>query len=557
MRRILAALLLLGTATTAQAEAQATLDRTSITALDNLMLTLEADSRIEERPDFSPLHSDFRILGSKRTLISTHSSSGREVRTRWQITLRPRNAGTLEIPSLALADQHTVPLRVEVSEVSPALGGQPGAVTFFDSRVDSRDVYVDGQLLYTARLYHRNPLPENIRFYPPHSIGSDVKELGERRRYEGEYRGDPYLITEQQYAIFPAQTGPMIIDGPRLELSGKPGQDLVELQGETLEVEVLEPAYQSTLGIWLPAERLTLEESWNPPESIKPGDRFTRELILTVTGIPADRLPQLMPSQSDDVYMELQNVSLTESSSQFGLVSTRRETVLVEPLGAGDFILPAIDLHWWDVGLDRGRHATLPPRQFHVSPPPLMEGLINSAQASAQSSYDGPALLGIGQYHILIVLLTLLSLISSLGWLYTWSKLRKFRADDSAEQLEEETRRRRKLLLTNERAERNTFQALAIACQQNNAQLAKARLTEWAQNFWPEQAINSLEAICDAARNQTLDYLVLDLEQQLHDSAELWQGDLLLKTIDALRRRRQSTTATATESAQESYLQAS
>lgn len=555
MRQTLAALLLLVTATTAQAEAQATLDRTSITALDNLTLTLEVDSRTEDRPDFAPLHQSFRILGSKRTLISTHSSSGRAVRTRWQITLRPRTAGTIDIPSLTLAGQPTNALRVEVSDVSPVLGGQPGAVAFFDSRVDSREVYVDGQLLYTSRLYHRNPLPDNIRFYPPHAGGSDIRELGERRRYEGEYRGEPYLVTEQQYAIFPDQAGPLIIDGPRLELAGTPEQDLVELQGETLEVEVLEPSYKSTLGIWLPAERLSLEESWNPPQDLKPGDRFTRELTLTVTGIPAEKLPQLMPMQNDDVYVELQDVSLTESASQFGLVSTRRETVVIEPLGAGDFVLPAIDLHWWDVGLDRGRHAALPARQFHVSQPPLMEGLIGSAQASANASLDRRLPFNTNQYLTLVGLLTLLSLTSSLGWLYTWSKLRKFRADNSAEQLEEEIRRQRKLLLANERAERNTFQALAIACQQNNAMLAKARLTEWAQNFWPERSIDSLEAICDAGRNQTLDYLVLDLEQQLHDNAELWQGDLLLKTIDTLRRRRQSSTATDTQ--QESYLQAS
>jgi len=555
MRQILAALLLLVTATTAHAEAQATLDRTSITALDNLMLTLEIDSRSEERPDFTPLHQNFRILGSKRTLISTHSSSGRQVRTRWQITLRPRYAGTIEIPGITLAGEPTNPLRVEVSEVSPTLGGQPGAMAFFDSRVDSREVYVDGQLLYTARLYHRNPLPDSPRFHPPHAAGSDVRELGERRRYEGEYRGETYLITEQQYAIFPDQAGPLIIDGPRLELSGTPDLDAVEIQGETLEVEVLDPAYTSTQGLWLPAERLTLEESWNPPDNLKPGDRFTRELTLTVTGIPAEKLPQLTPMLSDDVYIELQDVSLTESASQFGLVSTRRETVVIEPLGIGDFILPAIDLPWWDIGLDRGRHAALPARQFHVSPPPIMDGLIDSAQASADSTLNGQALPAADRYQILIALLTLLSLSSSLGWLYTWSKLRKFRADDSAEQLEEENRRRRKLLQANERAERNTFQALAIACQQNNALLAKARLTEWAQNFWPERSIDSLEAICDAARNQTLDYLVLDLEQQLHDNAELWQGDLLLKTIDTLRRRRQS--STATDSSQEGYLQAS
>ncbi|TCK09594.1 BatD family protein [Marinobacterium mangrovicola] len=551
MHRLLAALLLLGTATTAFAEAEATLDRTDITALDNLTLTLEVDDQVDNRPDFSPLHRDFRILGSKRTLIASHSSSGREVSTRWQITLRPRSTGTLEIPRLLLANQQTQPIAIRVAEVSPAMAGQPGASTFFDSSLDSRDVYLNGQLLYTARIYHRDPLPQNARLIAPSAGNSEVHELGERQHYSGEFRGSSYQITEQQYAIFPSETGPLIIDGPRLQLPRTAERDLMELQGETLEVEVLEPAHRSTQGTWLPAQNLSLEESWSPPQNLRPGGRFTRELTLTVTGMPAGSLPQLVSTDSDDSYIEIQNVSLTESASQFGLVSTRKETVSIEPLGSGDFSLPPIDLHWWDVGLDRARHAALPARRFHVEAPPLVDSAAAGLGSLNANPLSGPRL------YLLIGLLTLLSIISSLGWLYTWSKLKKHQADNSAEEKEEEIRRQRKLLLANDRAERNTFQALAIACQQNNASLAKARLTEWAQNFWPERHIDSLEDIGDAARNQTLDYLILDLEQQLHDDASFWQGDLLMQAIDALRRRRQHHQEAPAQASDASFLQAS
>lgn len=541
MRRLLAALLLLGIASTAHAEATATLDRTRINTLDNLTLTVEVDTRVDQRPDFSPLEQDFRILGSKRTLISSHSSAGRQVRTRWQLTLRPRTSGNLTVPTLDLAGQNTPQLQLSVSDISPTMGGRPGAVAFFDTQIDRNDVYVDGQLLYTARLFHLDPLPENALIEPPSAGASDVREIGEPRLYEGDYRGEPYLITEQQYAIFPTRVGPLLIEGPRLQLPPQSDRSVIELQGEPVEVEVLAPAYQSSNGRWLPAERLTLEESWNPPTQLRPGDRFQRELTLTVTGIPVERLPALMPAELDGLYVELESVSLTESMSQFGLVSTRREIINIEPLGTGTFTLPPIDLHWWDVGLDRGRHAALPSRQFNVEPPPLImaEPEVPAAAPAAVIPIASNSSL------LLIALLTLTSMVSSVGWLYSWSRLRQFRADNSAEQLEEEIRRQRKLLQANERAERNTFQALAIACQQNSASLAKARLIEWAQNFWPERSIDSLEAICDAARNQTLDFLILDLEQHLHDAAELWQGDLLLQSIDALRRRRQNSNGEA------------
>lgn len=532
MQRLLTTLLLLGLASITHAAATATLDRTHINALDTLTLTLEVDDRVDQRPDLSALEQDFRILGSKRTLISSHSSAGREVRTRWQITLRPRANGPLTIPPLHLAEQITPALPLVVSDISPAVSGRPGTAAFFDTLSDRRDVYAEGQLLYTARLFHLDPLPESAIIQPPSARDADVREIGERRQYEGDYRGDPYLITEQQYAIFPHRPGPLTVEGARLQLPPQGEHSVIELQGEPLDVEVLAPAYQSSNGHWLPAQRLTLEESWNPPPSLQPGDRLQREITLTVTGVPVTLLPALMPTDVDGLYIEVESVDLTESMSPFGLVSTRREMISIEPLGTGTFTLPPVDLHWWDVDLDRGRHAALPSHPFTVSAPPLVEGeeaLDTPDPAPAQASDN----------RLLIGLLTLVAVISSLGWLYTSARLRRYRVSNSALKLEEEKRRRRKLLQTNERAERNTFQALAIACQQNNAGLAKVRLIEWGQNFWPDQGIDSLEAICDAACNQTLDVLILDLEQHLHDSADLWRGDLLLQSIDTLRQRRQ------------------
>lgn len=533
MQRLLTTLLLLLAASTTWGAATATLERAHISTLDNFTLTLEVDARVEQRPDFSPLEENFRLLGSKRTLISSHSSSGRAVRTRWQLTLRPRRSGQLTLPALDLAGDSTPALQLEVTEAGPARIGQPGAIAFFQVLTDQPDVYVDGQLLYTARLFHLDPLSQEVIMDPPRADNSLVRAIGERQEYEGDYRGDPYLITEQQYAIFPSREGPLRIQGPRLQLPLQGEAGPVELQGEPVEIEVLPPAYQSSNGLWLPATRLNLEEAWHPPSQLQVGERIQRTLSLRVTGIPAERLPALMAPKVDGFHVEVEEVELTESTSSFGLVSTRRERVSLEPLVTGVLTLPPVDLHWWDAGLDRGRHAALPAHQLNVQLPPLVEGEPTARLPNpAERPQDQP---GLG----LILLLTLTSLVSALGWLYTWARLRRLRREYRlSERQQEADRRQRKLLQTNDRAERSTFQALAIACRQNSALQARSRLIEWAQNFWPEHHIDGLEAICDAARNQTLDYLILDLEQHLHEATELWQGDLLLQSIDALRRRR-------------------
>ncbi|MBS99055.1 MAG: hypothetical protein CMI01_10295 [Oceanospirillaceae bacterium] len=552
MRSLLAALLLLGYLSTANADATATLDRTRVTALDNLTLSVEVTARVDGQPDFSPLFDQFRLLGSKRTLISSHSSAGREVRTRWEVSLRPRTSGTLTIPPLSIAGEQTEPVDVQVSEASPSFNGQEGSGLFFSTQLDSREVYLNGQLLYTARVYHLEPLPVSARIEPPTLNGVPARTVGERREYEGEFRGTPYLVTEQQYALFPDQEGLAMIQGPSLHLPDRGDHAITELLGETLEVEVLPPAFRSSQGQWLPAERLSLEDNWSTPETLQPGDRIKRVIRLTVTGLPAEQLPELMTQEPDGLFIDRSNVELSESETQFGLVSTRTETLFIEPLATGEFTLAPIDVHWWDTRLDRGRHAALPSRSFQVSPPAFIDAEPPVAATTSPEAAEGRS----AEFPWANLFLTLTSITCALGWLYTGAALRRQRVTNSAQEIEDEARRHRKLLQANERAERNTFQALAIACQQNNAAMARARLIEWAQNFWPERAPSSLTEVCDAARNQTLDFLILDLEQQLHDNAELWQGDLLYKTVDALRRRRLNA-STPSGNVDETLLQAS
>jgi hypothetical protein len=78
-----------------------------------------------------------------------------------------------------------------------------------------------------------------------------------------------------------------------------------------------------------------------------------------------------------------------------------------------------------------------------------------------------------------------------------------------------------------------------MACQQDNVDISKLRLIEWAQHFWPDTLIQTLEDIIPLARNQTFDFLIIDMEQHLYsDEKSLWQGDLLLQAIEKLRLRR-------------------
>lgn len=538
------------------AEVRTTLDRYAVTAQDTLTLTLEVSDQVEQRPDLSALEADFRLQSSQKVIVSSHASANRNVWTRWHFQLKPRNTGTLRIPPIRIGHELSAPLEVSVSGRPPKLDAHNGRI--MDSLISQEEVYSHAQLLLTARLFQRDPLPDNISFSSPQLPGALIMTLDEPRRFESERDGETWQVLEQTFALYPPTTGLHTLIGAGVSVAGEPV--ISNDRRETFEIEVLPPAHQNSRGYWLPAERMTLEENWQPPATLQPGDSFIREIKLTALGLPSDALPSLFSADGDSFFAQLEDVSLTETLSPQGLISTRVERVRIEPLGPGLMTLPSIDLHWWNTLADRADTATLASRTLEVELPALATHLDNPLPAAGMAPQPGSSGTpdNTGQLYLIIACLGLISLTSSGGWCYSWLKLRRLQVQSLQEGEEEEQRRAQKLLLSHQRAERNTFQALAIACQQNDAENSRLRLVEWGQNFWPEHSIDSLEALCEAARSQTLDFLVLDLDHHLHQDPFAWQGDLLLEAIEKLRNRRLRTDMDAGEdSAPMSYRMAS
>ncbi len=533
LMRAFLALLLFIISPVLSAEVRTTLDRYAVTAADTLTLTLEISEQIEQRPDLSALETDFRLQSSQKVIVASHTSANRDVWTRWQLQLKPRNTGTLQIPPIRLGNELSAPLEVRVSGRPPKLEQRGGR--FLDSLISQDRVYSHAQLLFTARLFQQETLPDTITFSQPTLPGALVLTLNEPRRYSTDRDGQQWEVLEQTFALYPSTTGLHTLTGAGIQIAGE--SMAASDRRETFEIEVVPAAHQNSRGYWLPSERLSLEENWQPPSNPQPGDSFIREIKLTALGLPSDALPNLFSADSDSFFAQLEDVSLTEQLTPQGLVSTRVERVRIEPLGPGLLTMPSIDLHWWNTLADRAATASLPSRTLDIQLPSLTAAQANASPAGMVLDH-APAPASQQSLYIIIGLLSLLCLTSSGGWLYSWRQLRQLKSHSQQQGEEEEQRRVQKLLLSHQRAERNTFQALAIACQQNDAENARLRLVEWGQNFWPEHSIDSLEALCEAGRSQTLDFLVLDLDHHLHQDPYSWQGDLLLEAVEKIRSRR-------------------
>lgn len=400
MRPILLTLLLALVSVAASAGSlTAETDKNRMSLEDTVNLRLVAEGDLKGEPDLAPLSADFEILGqssgSRMSIVNGAVSRTRE----WTLELSPRRTGRLTIPALSLGGQRTQPIAVEVTEKSPAAGGGPGPVRV-QTEAEAKAPYVQQGFLYRVRLLFRVQ-PRRASLSAPTAEGAAIEQDGEDRQSTEMLDGQRYVVIERRFRVVPQRSGPLVIQGPRLEallpeerasgarrspmadfeeafggsvFQGFPnladfgsGRRVVE-RGPDLTVQV-RPQPPGTGPDWLPAQSVQLTDEWTPsPPRFRVGEPLTRTLVITAQGATASQLPTLNPGSPDGakVYPEPPKLEDLPGSAAPSALKTLK--VALVPTRAGPLTLPEIRLPWWDTSADRARVATIPQRTVQVEP---------------------------------------------------------------------------------------------------------------------------------------------------------------------------------------------
>lgn len=531
-------------------------DRFSITEGESILLTVEIDQRTATRPDFSPLTHDFHFLGSKQMTVSSYANGANQNITRWQILLRPRHAGDLQIPALQMNNEYSQPQQISVT-------GTHGATAlishddYLESSVDSHEVYQNSQLLYSIRLFHRNDLPPMSSLSEP--VIADVKiiPLGDTQQYTRQIKGQTYQVTEKSYALFPETTAAFTI--PAAYFSAGPGTP--ELQAEPLLIEVLPPASQPQRGYWLPTTKLTLEEiNSNPQNTLTLGESLIRTFKVSANGLLADQLPSVMSLRNELAKISIIDNQLEQQITPSGIVSSRTETVQITPLERGEITLPEILIPWWNIHQDHNATVSLPqqilnvmpiPQTAAIKPPPAQpqkeQVNLTAAQETAAADKEKRA-------QLLIWILAAIAIISSLGWLYSYTSQRRKKFDIDhhdqsditpqsaptppkqmplAHNKQESNRKKLNKIL---QAEQQAFNLAMQACYNDRPLEARLLILDWARLYWPHNQFNDSLDLSDLKKSKTLELLLIDMESYISGSESgQWSGDLLAKALEHIR----------------------
>ncbi len=526
------------------AEINVTSDRNPVQINESFNLVFQAIGSPDSDPDFGPLQKDFEILSRGQSSNISIVNGAYDKTIQWKLNVIAKRTGKLMVPSISFGKDVSLPIIVSVNEAqsSQLVPGQPMPELLLEIEAQPENPYVQAQVIYTVRLLHRVNISE-AQLTEPKVENAIVEKLGEDVSYNTRRQGNQYSVVERKYAIFPQKSGVMMVEPLELNAqvitSRRRGSSFdnffsrgntrtKRIRSKLLALKVKPIPAEFVGKDWLPAEQILLTEDWpqNPPK-LTVGEPITRTLILQAKGLPASQIPEINNANLSVVspnggvvkqYADQPNVK--EQKTRQGLVSSREEKTALIPSSEGEYVLPTIEIPWWNTETDRMEVARIPElivgtlastSEFNTpieSPPAI--GVPSENQQVGEISFTKVRERGLFWEWI--------SLVLALGWLGTlivWGlKNRKKLPQENLEKHSSPNNRR-------------AVRSLKRSCYDNDSQAAKDALLQWAGAIWPESPPNSLGDI-ERRCSGTLKSELKTLNQSLYGIEEnAWHGQAL------------------------------
>lgn len=348
----------------------ASVDPPPVSQSDTFELVLSLAGRDSlEPPNLAPLARDFEILD--RGKRSRPAIPGvRPAANEWVMTLAPRRAGRLTIPSLSVAGETSEPIEIEIAP--GPVNGPPddGPLSLLLEAGGSPPYYVQSDVPVRLRIFDRVGAAD-VSYTLFRTDGAISTPLDQPRSYWRTFGTQRYRVVELRSLMRPQRAGtvaasPVTLSATIPDAAG--GGRRIEVRSNPFEVTV-RPRPEGVDGWFLPARAVTLSATWSgPPDKARVGVALTRTIRLVAQGAGANQLPSLVPPEADGARQYPDDApplpALVDSIPGAALETN----VSVVPTRAGTVTLPAMSVPWWNTQTERNEVATLPEETLTVAP---------------------------------------------------------------------------------------------------------------------------------------------------------------------------------------------
>ena len=427
----------------------------------------------------------------------------------YQVNLRPKRAGTLEIAAIAIAGQQSRPLTVTVRPLAPEVKQAIDRMVFFEVEVSPNPVYVQAQALLTRRLYYAS----GVQIYSdlpgvPDIQNAVVIPVGETRSSTEVRPEGRYGVLEQRYAIFPERSGSLLVpeisvtSSVRIQSSGRTRRSGIRVSTPEIRLDVLGvPAAYPANQPWLPARQVSIRDVWERGNlTFDLGEPVRRTLTIEVIGNTGSAIPPVelgLPENLFKQYPEPVQINENAAAAAAVVVGTREQPYSIVPVAPGAAQLPELRLTWWDTVNERVRVATASTATVRITGGPLTSPQTPAAGAPAESrpeptaTESQPTAADFTAYPAWLVALTLFAFA---GWAATWLTMRRTNSTQQPQPTASGTE--------------DSWKALAAACRRGDAKTMRDAWIRHLGAAWNEAPDRTVAAIRQhSAGRQLLDQL--------------------------------------------------
>jgi len=537
--KLISALLLAAmTSVASAATLTATVDRKQISENESFRLFLRYDEQVAfSQPDLDALKPNFRVISQQKSNQFRSVNGKTTSYTEWAISLSPERTGELVIPAISFKGESSQPIKITVNKLSQAVKDKMAKEFFFDIDIDTTSTYVQGQILYTEKLYysinHEDATLSEFKVTDAH-----VMPLGEVRQYTTTIDGQRLGVYERRFAIFPEESGELVIPGQRFNASivnpynrwsrGRP----VSVVAEPLRIEVKPIANGYPQSPWLPSTQVTVQDSWSKkPSEWKVGEPVTRTIIVRANGLSGSQLPGIALPVSDKLKYYPDQSEHNDHIDETGITGIRQESMAIVPTTSGRVKIAEVRIPWWNTELNKIEYAIIPAQTVTVAEATLTQAS-PSAQAStvteaSVTSSEEDILKTSGAQGIWMIAALVLLLTNVITAFLLWRRPAAVQAE-AGEKPEIKADKLKK--------------AVNKACVSNDPLAIRNALKLWSQAEFGDSSFSSLKALNNQGLNNALDALDSHLFSPNKDEA--FNGQIIWASLkQALSARTELTTS--------------
>ncbi len=487
------------------------MDRTQIETNETLQLTVRYSGKSPSgEPDFSAIEKDFSIASNSKQQQYSWVNGESTSYTDWKLLLIPKRQGKLAIPSLIFMGSRSQAVAINVLPANTSASTSSGQPVFIETTVDKDMAFIQEQVILTHRLHYSVPLQDISisEFEIPDAIIQQISE----ERFNKRINGKNYSIIEIKFALFGQAVGKLKIPGQRFSafetsnsgLGGffSRGNRLIRLTEEKIVNITAIPAHLSA-SQWMPSSQVKIEQSWSDNSgTLTAGEPITRTIKISALGLTAAQIQPLPSLENTKLKLYPDQPTLEDKQTNLGILGVRTETVAIVPNQAGQIIVPAIEIEWWDTVNNRMQTSRLPAKTFNV----IASNKVNQVNAT-QPAISQPVVMGTETHHSEIPAIMRWSLglnallIALLAGLFYWRKtptaVKPKKAPEAVITAKQQLKKIEKLAANNQLAE------------------MRDSILHWGAEVFPQQPPRSLNQLADLMENSELKQQFSQLDKSL------------------------------------------